>query len=108
MNPKPNDEHNNNNNNEPVDIFENLLENIQEGATDSERLCKLEDNIILLFDGCSWYSIECSQCDTPQKALHWVYHLLTKPWVTTSHVKLFLSNAFCHIPHLAPAGSHGN
>lgn len=93
---------------EPVNIFEHMLENIEQRAAESENLCKLEDHAILLFDGSDWHRIEASNCDTHQKALHWAQHLLRKPWVTTSHIRLFLSNVFCLYPNLAPTGPLGD
>ena len=47
-----------------------------------------DDYIVLNID--YKYFIELDRCDTPNKLLHWIYHLLGKVWMTTELLENFI------------------
>lgn len=62
-------------------------------SEENANLVKIEDGEIHLNDNGSAYSIELDRCDTFEKIVEWIYHLSLKPWVTTKHIRLFISHA---------------
>ncbi|MEM1145199.1 MAG: hypothetical protein AAGI88_21685 [Pseudomonadota bacterium] len=39
------------------------------------------------------YNIALSRCDTPEKLLHWVWHLTEKSWMTNEVMRRFIDVA---------------
>lgn len=39
------------------------------------------------------YNIALSRCNTPEKLLHWVWHLTEKTWMTTEVMRRFIEVA---------------
>lgn len=39
------------------------------------------------------YNIELSRCNTPEKLLHWVWHLTEKTWMTNDVMRRFIEVA---------------
>lgn len=54
--------------------------------------CFLDGTCIVL-NVCYPYEIELSRCDSPEKILHWVWHLGEKNWVTAELIRDFVSLA---------------
>jgi hypothetical protein len=64
---------------------------------EEERLRKLvyvEDDHIVI-NVVNEYNVAKAHCDTPEKLLHWIWHLTGKTWMTNNVLRRFIELA-CH------------
>ena len=84
----------------PKDIFPDIESELKAMADKAKTLIKTSDEYIELFDGCGWYPISLSQCNSHSEMVNWTLHLLEKNWITTDHIELLLLEIYQKFPHL--------
>ncbi len=69
--------------------------NLNEIKKQEEKLQKQvyvkDDNIVINVE--YEYNISKSSCDTPEKLLHWIWHLTEKTWMTNEVMRRFIEIA---------------
>ena len=64
---------------------------------DTDALVYIKDNVVSLRDPTGrFYDVELVRAKTIPRLFDWVNHLLTKPWITTEHLREFIEFVSYH------------
>jgi hypothetical protein len=75
---------------EPTDIYDTVNHDIEFLTKQNKKLCTADEKAIRLWDGEKWYEIEFSACNSNEKTIQWIYHLIEQCWISVKQINLFL------------------
>jgi hypothetical protein len=70
--------------------------NLAEKMTEHEKMLQKQVSVAdghIVINVSYEYNIELSRCNTPEKLLHWVWHLTEKTWMTNDVMRRFIEVA---------------